>query len=74
MKHATVVHSTLKERLDMVDEDENLPNSFFRIFGWSDPDLCLLDPEEQVVRLHHKLVDYISDNGSNFTKVSVLHV
>ena len=59
-----MVHSTLKEMgLDMVDKDDNLPNSFFRIFTWSDPDLHLLEPEEQVAHLHQKLVNYISDNG-----------
>ena len=52
-KHATVVHNTLKEMgLDMVDEDDNLPNSFFRIFTQSDLDLCLLQPEEQMAHLH----------------------
>ena len=71
-KHRATVHATLKEMgLDMVEEEDNLPNSFFCIFTWSDPDLHLLEPEEQVEWLCRKLVEYISDNGSKFTKVCI---
>ena len=53
-KHAVTVHATWKEMgLDMVEEEDNLPNSFFQNFAQSDPDLCLLEPNEQVEQLHY---------------------